>query len=136
MLDPDCIFCKIVAGDSTATIVDTFSDAIVIEPINPVVPGHVLVIPHEHVTDFADRSDIAAATMYRAAYFAQAHGGVYDDCNLITSRGPAATQTVFHLHLHLVPRQPGDGLELPWSSRDVARRAVAAAETGWAEHTS
>jgi len=65
------------------------------------------------VTDFADNPDVAAAAMRRAADLA---GESEMAVNLITSRGRAATQSVFHLHLHLVPRAENDGLALPWYS--------------------
>lgn len=113
---PDCVFCKIVAGDAEAEIVEQYSHSLVIVPINPVVPGHVLVIPYDHSPHFAAFCTIAADTMYDAAYHAANTEG-YENCNLITSRGRAATQTVMHLHIHLVPRREGDGLHLPWTGQ-------------------
>ncbi|KOG22112.1 hypothetical protein ADK36_12430 [Streptomyces viridochromogenes] len=82
--------------------------------MKPVVYGHLLVIPTAHVTDFVADPIVSAATMRRAAEFA----GDYPagSMNLITSRGREATQSVFHLHLHLVPRAENDGLALPWYS--------------------
>lgn len=111
----DCPFCEIAAGRAPASIVREWDETLAIEPLNPVVEGHVLVIPREHVTDFAADPVVSAHTAYRAAELA----GDYPAgaMNLITSRGPAATQTVFHLHLHLVPRRPGDGLALPWTGQ-------------------
>jgi histidine triad (HIT) family protein len=95
-------------------VVREWPDAIAIVPIGPVVEGHVLVVPREHVADFSTDPDVSASTMRRAAELAA------DDqdrpMNVITSRGKAATQSVFHLHLHLVPRSPNDGLALPWYS--------------------
>jgi histidine triad (HIT) family protein len=109
-----CPFCEIVAGRAPATIVRRWDDALAIVPFGPVVYGHTLVIPKTHVTDFVASPDAAAATMRRAAQLA----GDYPagSMNLITSRGRAATQSVFHLHLHLVPRAENDGLALPWYS--------------------
>lgn len=119
-MSSDCVFCKIVAGEAPATITDVFDDAIVIVPLNPVTPGHLLVIPKTHVRDFADNPRVTADVMYRAAYIGCAYPG-YEHCNLITSAGEWATQTVFHLHVHLVPRREGDGLHLPWTGqRDQA----------------
>jgi len=93
----------------------------VIEPLNPVVPGHVLVIPREHVTDWVDpgREEHDGYGLRFAVALAQeyARRESIGDCNLITSRGPAATQTVGHLHLHIVPRHEGDGLALPWTEQ-------------------
>ncbi|KOU62106.1 hypothetical protein ADK57_25955 [Streptomyces sp. MMG1533] len=85
--------------------------------MNPATDGHVLVVPRIHVADFTTDPDVTGATAKRAAELAQAHDLV--SANLITSKGRAATQSVFHLHLHLVPRRAGDGLLLPWSEPAV-----------------
>ncbi|MBB0243872.1 HIT domain-containing protein [Streptomyces alkaliphilus] len=113
---PNCPFCAIVAGRAPATVMRTWSDAIAIVPLNPVTPGHWLVIPRTHVPDAATDPGVSAAVMRRAAEVI-AHTG--DDCNLITSIGAPATQTVFHLHLHIVPRATGDGLPLPWTPQQA-----------------
>lgn len=90
----------------------------VIEPIDPVTPGHVLVIPREHVDDFATAPYLTADVARVAAAYAKTIGRREDhaDFNLITSKGAAATQTVGHLHFHLIPRREGDGLALPWDA--------------------
>ena len=112
-----CPFCEIFAGRSPAEIVKSWlgssTPALAIRPLNPVVPGHVIVIPGAHVPDFTSEPHVTAITTALAAQLARDMGG---DMNLITSRGVAATQSVFHLHLHLVPRHAGDGLALPWYS--------------------
>ncbi|MDT9688171.1 HIT domain-containing protein [Streptomyces sp. P9(2023)] len=109
-----CPFCEINAGRAPATFVHEWSDAIAITPLNPVVDGHTLVIPKTHVTDFADNPDVSGATARRAAQLCRDLDLMH--ANLITSRGVHATQSVFHLHLHLVPRAENDGLALPWYS--------------------
>jgi histidine triad (HIT) family protein len=120
MPEQPCPFCEIVAGRAPATVVREWDDVLAIVPLGPVVDGHVLVIPREHVTDFADDPVVSATTTYRAAELAAESS---QPMNLITSRGKAATQSVFHLHLHLVPRAEGDGLALPWySGRSKAQR--------------
>ena len=113
----DCVFCEITAGKAPATIVEQTLATITIEPHNPVTLGHVLTIPRDHVTDAKHKPIVTAATMLAAANYARTIG----DCNLITSCGPAATQTVLHLHIHVVPRRPGDGLALPWSGQETNR---------------
>ncbi|WP_456228936.1 HIT family protein [Streptomyces sp. YJ-C3] len=80
-------------------------------PLAAVTPGHVLVIPRAHVADVGVDPAVSARTMRRAAELAADLG----ECNIITSRGESATQTVFHLHLHVLPRYPEDGLALPWA---------------------
>jgi histidine triad (HIT) family protein len=108
-----CPFCEIVAGRAPATIVRSWFNALAIVPLNPVVDGHVLVIPKEHVTDFAENPRITGITMFHAAELAW---DMDQPMNLITSKGREATQSVFHLHAHLVPRAENDGLALPWYS--------------------
>ncbi|WP_327223055.1 HIT domain-containing protein [Streptomyces platensis] len=107
-----CPFCEIVAGRAPATIVREWPDALAIVPFGPVVDGHLLVIPKQHVRDFGENPDVSAASMRRAAELSAGRGPM----NLITSRGREATQSVWHCHLHLVPRAAGDGLALPWYS--------------------
>jgi len=107
----DCVFCDIVAGRAPANIVREWSRAIAFTPRNPVTDGHTLVIPRQHVRDAADYPTLTAHTMRCAAGLVREFG----DANLITSIGSVATQTIFHLHIHVVPRRDGDGLLLPWS---------------------
>lgn len=104
-----CPFCDIVAGEAPATIVRNFGPAIAIEPLNPVTPGHVIVLPIDHVPDALADPLITATAASSSASLAEG------PCNLITSVGTEATQTVMHLHWHIVPRRVGDGLALPWS---------------------
>jgi histidine triad (HIT) family protein len=85
-----------------------------------VVEGHILVIPKAHVTDFADDPDATGATARRAAQLCRDLD--LEHANLIISRGAHATQSVFHLHLHLVPRAENDGLALPWYSGKRRKR--------------
>lgn len=112
-MTPACPFCEIAAGRAPATVVHEWPDVIAIMPLNPVVAGHTLVIPRQHTPDFAADPEVSAATMRRAA---QLMRWTDRPMNLITSRGREATQSVFHLHLHLVPRAENDGLALPWHS--------------------
>lgn len=108
----ECVFCAIVAGTSPATVVREWADTITIVPLNPVTPGHLLVIPRRHVADFRVDPHTTGRVMLDAAHIARGAG---DSFNLITSAGAVATQTVFHMHVHLVPRREGDGLTLPWT---------------------
>jgi histidine triad (HIT) family protein len=109
----DCVFCKIVNGDAPATVVRSWPEALAIVPLGPVVEGHTLVLPRVHVEDFTEQPFVSAVTMMCAAELARDTGG---PMNLITSKGREATQSVFHLHIHLVPRATNDGLALPWYS--------------------
>lgn len=112
----DCPFCERIEAR------DFRMDRAVLEagffpPLNPVVPGHMLVVPLRHVNDAAEDPFLTGQVMTLAARLA----GRLGDCNLITSIGPAATQTVFHLHIHVVPRRTGDGLALPWVTQEARR---------------
>jgi histidine triad (HIT) family protein len=112
-----CIFCEIINGQSPAKILKIWDDAIAIVPLNPIVAGHVLIIPKKHVNNALDNPNITAITMLRAAEFASGQ------CNIITSVGKDATQSVFHLHVHIVPRHKNDGLLLPWSHQHKQEHA-------------
>ncbi|MEU7157319.1 HIT family protein [Streptomyces chrestomyceticus] len=114
-----CVFCRIVAGAAPATVVARWNDALAIVPLGPVVPGHVLVTPAVHVADATENPVVTGAAMTRAAQYAASVGG---SLNLITSKGAEATQTVFHLHIHVVPRTAGDALPLPWTPQRAAAR--------------
>jgi histidine triad (HIT) family protein len=114
-----CVFCEIVAGRAPATVVAEWPEAIAIVPLGPVVDGHVVVIPRVHVADAATNAAVTAITFGLAALHAHEQGQPF---NLITSAGREATQSVFHLHAHYIPRSAGDRLLLPWG--DNARHVV------------
>lgn len=111
-----CVFCDIVNGTSPARVLRMWAGAMAIMPLNPVVPGHLLVIPKVHVPDALVDSEVTAMVMRYAAEVAR--GQQYEGCNIITSCGEVATQTIFHLHIHIVPRRAGDGLALPWTNQE------------------
>jgi len=110
---PACVFCEIVAGRAPATVVSEWPEALAIVPLGPVVDGHVLVIPRVHVEDAATNAAVTAITSGLAAVYAHEQGRPF---NLITSAGREATQSVFHLHIHYVPRAVDDELMVPWGT--------------------
>jgi histidine triad (HIT) family protein len=110
----NCEFCEICAGRSPAVIRDSWDDAIAIEPLNPVTEGHVLIVPRSHVFYATHIPYVTGLAFQRAAEYAVQYPW---DFNLITSQGPNASQTVYHLHVHVVPRRSGDGLTLPWTAQ-------------------
>jgi histidine triad (HIT) family protein len=117
MRDPDCLFCKIVAGELPSQRVDSDERTVAFMDISPATRGHALVVPREHSTDLleADPEDLAAvavAAQRLAARVVDRLGA--DGVNLINSCGQAAWQTVFHLHMHVIPRYADDPLKLPW----------------------
>jgi histidine triad (HIT) family protein len=113
-----CIFCKIAAGELPATVVASDDRAVAFMDINPATRGHVLVIPRTHAEDIHDvaAEDLAAsaALAARIAGLARERLGA-DGVNLLNSSGAAAWQTVFHFHIHVIPRYRSDPLRLPWT---------------------
>lgn len=117
--DDSCPFCPIIKGEAPAKVLADGISSIAIEPLNPVTPGHFIVIPRQHVTDAYDDPGVTATAMFDASQWAKMFSwrdDRYKSVNLITSVGTAATQSVFHLHIHVVPRADNDGLALPWYS--------------------
>lgn len=117
MAEPDCIFCKIAAGEIPAQIVDEDERTIAFMDIAPATRGHALVIPRAHSRDLStvpaeDLQAVALASQRLAGRLRErlGAGGV----NLINSCGAAAWQSVFHFHVHVIPRYEGDPLRLPW----------------------
>ena len=129
----ECIFCKIVAGEIPSQIVAEDELTISFMDIAPATRGHALVIPRRHVRDLLEIDDVDLAAVAlaakRLAQRARERFGA-DGVNLLNSCGPAAWQTVFHFHVHVIPRYAGDPLRLPWvpTPGDPAEIAAAAAE--------
>jgi histidine triad (HIT) family protein len=111
---PLCVFCEIVYGREPATYHARLAGCTCFEPLNPVTPGHLLVIPDEHVPHALAQPWITGKVFEIAARIARDFD---TDVNLITSAGWAATQTIDHFHVHIVPRREGDGLHLPWTDQ-------------------
>jgi histidine triad (HIT) family protein len=115
--DPDCIFCKIVAGELSGQIVDEDERTVAFMDINPATRGHLLVIPRAHARNLLEISpEDLAATIATAQRMAQRVNERLEPAgiNLINSCGSAAWQTVFHFHVHVIPRYEDDPLKLPW----------------------
>lgn len=112
----DCIFCKIAARELPAEIVDEDEHTVSFMDLNPWTRGHALVIPRTHShnlyeIDDADLGRTSAAARRLAQRMRERLG--CDGVNLLNSCEPAAWQTVFHFHLHVIPRYEGDPLQLP-----------------------
>ncbi len=128
--DPDCLFCKIVAGEIPSTIVAQDDRTISFMDINPGTRGHALVIPRNHAQDLLsiESDDLAAcahAAQLLAARAKEALGA--DGVNLVNSCGADAWQTIFHFHIHVIPRYKGDPLKLPWVPQPGDPDEIAAA---------
>lgn len=110
-VDKSCVFCKRIARGEYD---DKFANWVWFKPLNPVVEGHMLIVPVVHTASLNDGNLQGDQAGWALRYFTN---GVTGDYNLITSKGDSATQTIQHLHFHVVPRHAGDGLQLPWTNQ-------------------
>jgi histidine triad (HIT) family protein len=115
--DPSCIFCKIAAGSIPSARVLETEHAVVFLDINPVNLGHILLVPKGHHARLADLPDDLAAhagsLLPRLCRAVLAATGA-EALNVIVNHGPAAGQTVDHVHWHLIPRRSDDAVRWPW----------------------
>lgn len=118
-----CPFCNLVKGKYVALWGETGllhrdTPILWIKPINPVVDGHILIVPAKHFETADENPPLFGSTMWAASVWARDRFTYQEPntgYNIIQSNGRAATQTIKHLHVHIVPRRVGDGLKLPWS---------------------
>jgi histidine triad (HIT) family protein len=125
----DCLFCGIVAGDIPAQVVDSDEHTVAFMDINPATRGHALVVPRTHSTDLTDIPDNdLERTMLAARRLARRMDEVLEPAgfNILNSCRPAAWQTVFHFHIHVIPRYEDDPLKLPWIPRGADNDEIAA----------
>ncbi len=124
----DCVFCKIVAKQIPATVVHEDKDTLAFMDIGQVNPGHVLVALKQHAENIFALDEAQAAAVFRsAAKVARAIRAAFqpEGLSVYQANGKAAGQTVFHLHIHLVPRHEGDGMELTWPVKNPPRERLA-----------
>lgn len=107
-----CPFCEKRQADDVEYLGDGVMTFV---PLNPVADGHRLFVPWAHVLWAAAIAPVEVGRCVSAAV--RWAGALVPSFNIITSCGPDATQTVSHVHVHLVPRQAGDGLHLPWTGQ-------------------
>ncbi len=135
-----CVFCAIVEGRMEASLVVEDETVMVWMDLNPLTPGHLLVVPRRHAVGLDDLDAVTGAHVWSVGHeMARALRRSALRCsgiNLAVCDGEAAFQTVFHFHLHVIPRYAGDGLGAPFafetserekSLRDADARAIAAA---------
>jgi histidine triad (HIT) family protein len=130
MTDPECLFCKIVAGELPSQIVDQDDRTVAFMDINPATRGHALVVPRRHAKNLLEiEVDDLAATTIAAQRLARRAAERFDvdGINLLNSCGAAAWQTVFHFHIHVIPRYADDPLRLPWTPGPGDADEIAAA---------
>lgn len=128
--DPDCIFCKIIAGELPSQIVAEDERTVAFMDVAPATRGHTLVVPRNHSRDLLaiEHDDLVAvvtSAQHMARRVTERLGA--DGVNLLNARGQAAWQTVFHFHIHVIPRYAGDPLRLPWTPQEGDPEKIAAA---------
>ncbi len=124
MRDSNCIFCKIAGGDIPSKTIYEDQEFRVILDISPATRGHALILPKEHYADLYEMPEEVAARVMMLAKKMAAHMTKVLQCdgfNIVQNNGEAAGQTVFHFHMHLIPRYIKDGNEekLCWNHLDL-----------------
>ncbi len=113
----DCIFCKISAGEIPSTTLYEDNDFRVIFDVGPASKGHALILPKKHFDDvFGMDEETASKVFVVAVKVANAMKKVlnFDGMNIVQNNGTIAGQTVFHFHMHLIPRYEGDTVNIGW----------------------
>jgi histidine triad (HIT) family protein len=113
-INENCVFCQRIQRHEYSAIGEE-PEVVWFEPLGPVIPGHLLFVPVHHIENAIASPYETAIAVESAASYAKVAG--ITDCNIITSSGSAATQTIMHLHVHLVPRFADDNLALPWTNQ-------------------
>jgi histidine triad (HIT) family protein len=124
----DCIFCGIAAGAMAAEVVHSDERTVAFLDIFPAAEGHVLVIPRAHADDIhgVTHDDLAACAATAQLMAARVTGALgCDGVTIQQSNGRAAGQTVFHYHVHVIPRREGDGVQRPWTQHEASRDELA-----------
>jgi histidine triad (HIT) family protein len=127
--DPDCIFCKIVSGEIPSYKIDEDDKTIAFMDINPWTRGHALVIPKEHSRNIYDVDPEDLAAIHKTAQRVAKRMRDRLNCegiNTLQSSEPVAMQTVFHTHVHVIPRYSNDGLRLPAHPQPAEQEELAA----------
>jgi histidine triad (HIT) family protein len=123
----DCVFCKIVAGQIPSTRVFEDEHTLAFMDLGQVNPGHVLVAVKKHAANLFELDDIQAAAIARAnTRVARAIRDAFnpEGLSVYQANGKAAGQTVFHYHVHLLPRHAADGMELTWPVKNPPRATL------------
>ncbi|HEX2567394.1 MAG TPA: HIT family protein [Burkholderiales bacterium] len=123
----DCVFCRIVAKQIPATVVHEDAHTLAFMDIGQVNPGHVLVAIKAHAENIYELNDVQAAALFQAAArVARALRAAFspEGLSVYQANGKAAGQTVFHFHVHLVPRHAGDGMDLVWPVKNPPREQL------------
>ena len=118
MTDKECIFCKIAGGEIPSSTVYEDEDFRVILDLGPATKGHALILPKHHYANLYEiPEEMAAKAMVLAKRMAAAMTEALgcDGFNIVQNNGEIAGQTVFHFHMHLIPRYVNDGQKILWT---------------------
>lgn len=119
MRDENCIFCKIAAGEIPSATLYEDDDFRVILDIGPASKGHALILPKEHYANLYELDDeIASKVMMLAKKMVIKLKDILgcEGYNIVQNNGTIAGQTVYHFHVHLIPRYQGDQVDIKWES--------------------
>lgn len=123
----DCIFCRIIAGQIPSTRVFEDEHTLAFMDLGQVNPGHVLIAVKKHAANLFELDDVQAAAVARASTrVARAIRDAFkpEGLSVYQANGKAAGQTVFHYHVHLLPRHEADGMELTWPVKNPPREIL------------
>jgi histidine triad (HIT) family protein len=137
----DCVFCAIVHGEAEASVVYEDDGIVAFMDLQPVTPGHLLVVPRVHAVGLEDLSEGDGVRMWTVAHrlagALRRSGLRCEGINLFLADGEAAFQEIFHVHLHVFPRFTGDSfrIDADWRARDRSEldKVAAAVRDGWAK---
>ena len=136
MRQDNCIFCKIAAGDIPSATIYEDNDFRVILDIEPASKGHALILPKEHYANLYELSDeLAAKALIVAKKVITKMTGILgcDGYNVVQNNGEAAGQTVFHFHIHLIPRYKDDDVNIGWKQGSLTEEIKAEILSGMNE---
>ena len=129
MREKNCIFCKIIAGEIPARTIYEDEEFKVILDANPAAKGHALIVPKEHCANLYEISEELLAKAAKLAKKLAVHMTEVLKCdgfNLLQNNGEVAGQTVFHFHMHLIPRYRDDGQKIGWKPQEATQEELEA----------
>jgi histidine triad (HIT) family protein len=115
--DPNCIFCKVIAGEIPGEVIDSDERTLTVMDINPATRGHVVVMTRAHVENLLGLGDedlLAVMHTVQRVTERLRERLQPDGFNILHNIGRAAWQSIFHFHMHVIPRYKDDPLQLPW----------------------
>ena len=115
--DPNCIFCKVITGEIPGQVIDSDERTVTVLDINPATRGHAVVLTRHHAENLTTLDDddlLAAMQTVRRVTQRMRETLSPDGFNILHNMGRAAWQSIFHFHVHVIPRYHEDPLRLPW----------------------